>query len=74
MGVIRKQNEALTSQQLLACFEIVEEPRKGLKEVWEFVRIGFSMSLRGEEVSLASLLGMREHWEASMVHRIPHTS
>lgn len=30
------------------------------------------VAFRGEEVSLASLLGMREHWEASMVHRNPH--
>lgn len=43
MGAIRKQNEALTSQQLLALLEIVEEEwqitpvgsaRKRLEEVW----------------------------------------
>lgn len=48
MGAIRKQNEALTSQQLLALFEIVEEElqitpvgsaKKRLEEVWAFVAL-----------------------------------
>jgi hypothetical protein len=81
MGVTRKQNEALMSSQLLALLEVIEEDwiaspegpaKKRLEEVAAFVCIGFSGSLRGEEVSLISIKGMIEHWESSRHHRIPH--
>ncbi len=81
MGVIRKQNEALSSQQLLVLLEIAEArwrelpegpEKKRLEEVAAFVCIGFSASLRGEEISLTSIQGMIEYWESSMRYRIPH--
>jgi hypothetical protein len=81
MGVTRKQNEALSSKQLLALLEVIEEDwrktpegsaRKRLEEVAVFVCIGFSASLRGEEVTLTSIRGMLEHWEASTNHHVPH--
>ena len=81
MGVIRKQNEALASKQLLAILEVAEESwlalpigleRRKLEEVVAFVCIGFSASLRGEEISLTSIQGMIEYWDSSKDHQIPH--
>jgi len=81
MGVVRKQNEALSSKQLLALLEIAEArwaelpegpEKKRLEEVVAFICIGFSASLRGEEISLTSIQGMIEYWESSKNYRIPH--
>ena len=82
IGVIRKQDEPLSIDQLLVALEIAEEiwmesadfpaRRKRIEEVGAFMCIGFCASLRGEEVPLVSILGMLEYWEASLSHEIPH--
>ena len=76
MGVTRKQDEALTSEQLRALQELgdllweraegVEEKRR-IANVMAFVVIGFCASLRGEEVPLVSLKGLLSFWEETMV-------
>ena len=81
MGVKRKQNEALTSKQLLGLLAIAEEEwirtndeevRKRLEEVASFTCIGFCASLRGEEISLTSIMGMLQFWDSSQGYHIPH--
>lgn len=82
MGIIRKQDEALTIAQLLLLLEVAEEMwrearqyparRRRIEEVSAFVCIGFCALLRGEEVPLISIMGMLCYWEASKSHKIPH--
>ena len=82
MGVIRKQDEALTIKQLLTLLEIANEEwkaaegqpeeRKRLEEIASFVCIGFCASLRGEEVPLVSIRGINEFWDESLEHSLPH--
>ncbi len=82
MGVIRKQDEALTIKQLLLLLEIADEEweaakghpveRKRLEEIGSFVCIGFCASLRGEEVPLTSIKGIDTFWEESLNHSLPH--
>ena len=59
MGVVRKQEKALTVEQFLLVCEIAEadwnkskseEERKDIESVISFIIIGFCISLRGEEV------------------------
>lgn len=82
MGVIRKQDEALTVKQLLALLDIAEQDwqaatdpaeKKRLEEVAAFICIGYCASLRGEEISLTSIQGMLEFWDESINHPVvPH--
>ena len=66
MGIIRKQNEALTVEQMMGCLQIAEDDlekartegeRKMIEELCCFVIIGFCVSLWGEEIPLTSLDG-----------------
>ena len=75
MGVIRKQDEALTSLQVLALEEVGEflweraaddSERKEIASVLAFVVVGFCASLRGEEIPLVSMRGLWEYWEDTM--------
>ena len=76
MGVTRKQDEALTSEQVRALQELgdvlweraegVEEKRR-IANVMAFAVIGFCASLRGEEVPLVSLKGLVSFWEETMM-------
>jgi len=71
VGIQRKQNEPLTMALMLAILKLAEEDWKRSKSAYEkktieefvcFMIIGFMLSLRGEEVPLASLTGMLEYW------------
>lgn len=71
MGVIRKQDEALTVQQLLGMLELAEqdwqesncqEERKEIEEVAAFTVISFCVALRGEETPMTSVDGLAEYW------------
>ena len=75
MGVIRKQDEAITSEQMKALLEVGEELWKKATTVREkrkiantitFAVIGFCASLRGEEVPLVSMKGLLTFWEETM--------
>ena len=81
MGVIRKQNEALTVPQLLAISNIAEtdyqkssceRERKDIEEMMSFLIIAFCLSLRGEEVPLTCIDGMLEFWKDTLRHETPH--
>mmetsp|Transcript_12985 Transcript_12985/g.19314 ORF Transcript_12985/g.19314 Transcript_12985/m.19314 type:complete len:514 (+) Transcript_12985:1584-3125(+) len=81
MGMIRKQDEALTLAQLMVFLEVVEEEwsraserkeLKSLEEVAAFVCIGYCVSLRGEEVPLTSIKGLLELWKETLEHETPH--
>ena len=81
MGVVRKQDEALTVEQLLAVCEIAEDDwrkskseaeKKDIESVISFMIIGFCISLRGEEVPLIVIEGMLAFWDETRVHKIPH--
>ncbi len=71
MGVVRKQDEALTSAQVLAILETGEYEwgrtqdlvaRREIANIMAYVVIGYGASLRGEEVPLVSLAGLLENW------------
>ena len=81
MGVMRKQDEALTVDQLLGILEIMEkdwrsstceEEKKDIEEIAAFVVISFCVALRGEETPMTSVDGMAEFWKETRRHRIPH--
>ena len=81
MGIYRKQDEALTVEQLLSICDIAEEDwnksqseeeKKEIKSVMTFAVVGFCILLRGEEVSFIVINGMLTFWEETRVHRIPH--
>ncbi len=75
MGQIRQQNEAFTSEIIHALDEVaqdlwdnslVEAERKKVEELMAFVIMTYCGNLRGEEVPLVSLLGMKTCWEDSI--------
>ena len=81
MGVIRRQDEALTVRQLMGILDIAEEDwqasscleeKKDIESVMAFMIIGFCVSLRGEEVPLVVIEGMLTFWEETKDHEIPH--
>ena len=81
MGVVRKQDDVLTVEQLLLVCEITEadwnkskskEEKKDIELVTSFMIIGFCISLRGEEVPLIVIEGMLAFWDGTRAHRIPH--
>ena len=81
MGVIRKQDEALTVDQLNTIMELGEkdwrkskcdEEKKEIESLMAFIVIGFCVSLRGEEVPLVALDGMLEFWDETKCHPTPH--
>ena len=80
MGVIRRQNEALTVHQILAMLEITEQDwhrsacekeRKEIEEVACFAVIAFALSLRGEETPMVSIDGLVEYWEETKRYQPP---
>jgi hypothetical protein len=82
MGVVRVQNEALTSNQVLGLMELIYEEwteaeegpqREALEELGCFVLIGFGVGLRGEEVPLVSLEGLLYFWEETGADSQPYT-
>ena len=81
MGVIRKQDEALTVEQLLGVAELAEmdwqkskceSEKKEIESMMAFVVIGFCLSLRGEEVPLTVIEGLLTFWEETKKHKHPH--
>eukprot|EP00984_Skeletonema_dohrnii_P004388 scaffold1564_cov78-Skeletonema_dohrnii-CCMP3373.AAC.2 len=82
MGVVRIQNEALTSQQVLGLLELISEEwiateestgKERLEELACYVLIGFGVGLRGEEVLLVSLEGLLYFWEETGAEAQPYT-
>lgn len=81
MGVLRIQNEALTSQQVLGLLELIEEERahaddatqERLEELACYILIGFGVGLRGEEVPLVSTEGLVHFWEETGAESTPYT-
>ena len=81
MGMVRRQNEALTSELVLAMHRVAEEEwqgarsqatRENLEEVMAFMLIGFGSGLRGEEVPLTSLEGLLTFWNDTAEAEDPH--
>jgi len=77
MGEFRRQDEALTVEQMMVRFDIAEnrwrnfmceDENKDIELVMTFMMIGFCISLRGEEVLLVDIDGMLEMWEESKAH------
>jgi hypothetical protein len=71
MGMIRMQNEALTSAMVLAMCRRAEldwrsaqstARRVEVEDVVCFMLLGFGSGLRGEEVPLVSLEGLLTFW------------
>ena len=76
MGMIRKQNKALTSELVIAtCAEVEtrwhspigDETREELDDVICFMLAAFGVGLRGEEVPLISLDGLLTFWDESQM-------
>ncbi len=79
MGEIVRPDRALSSVILLEILNLLDEewfnnPQNQLSLAMEgaFYVIAFSCALRGEEVPLADLYGIRKHWEAGVNHSPPH--
>ena len=81
MGVVRRQDEALTVDQLILIGEIAEkdwlksnyeEEKKELDSTIALATIDFCMSLRGEEVPLIVIEGMNMFWKENRNQHIPH--
>ncbi len=81
MGMIQKQNKALSSRLALAVCETVEAKwnkatKAGTKEELEdtvcFMLVAFTEGLRGEEVPLLSMEGLLTFWEESHAEEDHH--
>jgi len=81
MGVIRRQNEALTVKVVLAVCELAEEDwarssealeRKEIEEFICFMLAEFCAALRGEEVPLIVLEGLLKFWDETRSHAPPY--
>jgi hypothetical protein len=71
IGMIRRQNEALTSPMVLAMCSQTERDWRSAQRLWRrikvedavcFMLLGFGTGLRGEEVPLVSLEGLLTFW------------
>ena len=79
MEVMRRQDEALTVNQLLLIGDIDEkdclksnyEEGKKLELTISFATIAFCLSLQGEEVPLILIEGLDMFWKETWNHRIP---
>ena len=78
---MRKQNEALTVEQLMAVCALAEkdwqtsqseEEKKDIENSMAFIIIGFCVSLRGEEVPLVAIEGLLTFREETRAHDSPH--
>jgi hypothetical protein len=80
MGDIVRPDRAIFLDILLEILKQVEEdwqearPRDKLTLALEgtFHTVAFALALRGEEMSLIELRGIRRHWEQSINHSTPH--
>ena len=81
MGMIRKQNEALTSPLAMAVCRAAEfrwsrteldASKEELEDTVCFMLLAFTAGLRGEEVPLVSLEGLLVFWEESRLHEDKH--
>ena len=72
MGMIRYQNEALTSDMVLAICNLAERDwteatdeseKERIEETVAFMLLGFGAALRGEEVPLVTVDGLLHFWE-----------
>ena len=81
MGMIRRQNEALTSALAMAvCAEaetrwhspIGDNAREELEDTVVFMLAAFGAGLRGEEVPLISLDGLLTFWDESRLDEDSH--
>ena len=81
MGVIRRQNEALTAMMILAVLQFAEEDwkstedektRKQIEEVMVFMLASFCGALRGEEVPLIAIEGLVKFWDETKVNHTPY--
>ena len=81
MGVVIRQDEAPTVDQLLLIGEISEEDwsksnseeeKKELELTIAFATIAFCVSLQGGEVPLIVIEGLNMFWKETRNHRIPH--
>ena len=79
--MVRRHDEALTVNQLLLIGDIAEEDwsksnyeeeKKELELTIVFTTIAFCVSLRGEEVPLIVMEGLKMFWKETRNHRIPH--
>ena len=80
-GQIRKQNEALTTDVVLACCEVAEElwhdaedeaEKEKLEELICFLLLTFGAVLRGEEIPLVALRGLLDFWQETTTAPVPH--
>ena len=81
MGVVRRQNEALTATMVLAIVNLAELDwnrsgceieRKEIEEVVTFMLLSFCAALRGEEVPLVEIGGLLKFWKETKEGPIPH--
>lgn len=81
MGMIRRQNEALTATMVLTIvhmaerdWQVAEDPaeKKEIEEVICFMLIEFCAGLRGEEVPLIEISGLVRFWKETQESKIPH--
>lgn len=81
MGVILKQNKAVTVKLLLEICKLAEQDWEGLsdeeekrdiKEMISFMLMGFCAALRGKEVPLVPLEGLLHLWEETRLAVDPH--
>ena len=79
-GVARRQDDALTVNQLLLIGDITEkdwlksnseEENKELESTIAFTTIFFCMSLQGEEVPLIVIKGLNMFWKEIRNHHTP---
>ena len=82
MRMVHQQDYALTSESVLALLEILErewdrgdeDMRSRLEDLAVYVLCTFAAGLRGEEVPLLSLQGMRKFYAQSKVASILHVA
>jgi hypothetical protein len=80
MGDIVRPDRAISLEILLEILKQVEDdwqearPRDKLMLALEgaFYTIAFALALRGEEMSLIELRGVRRHWDQAINHPTPH--
>lgn len=80
MGDIVRPDRALSIPIMLELIQLVDsdwtkaQPQKQLKLALEgtFYTLAYTLALRGEEVPLIELHGLRSHWEKGLNHERPH--
>ena len=81
MGVIRRQNEALTIKVVLALCDLAEQDwtssqdeseKRDIEEVVAFVLAEFCAALRGEEVPLIVMDGLLNFWDETRAATPPY--